>query len=151
MSSRYDDTYRERDYDRPGRYEREADRREAGRGLRQDVRETGREIRDAGGDIVSSVCGLWGNLLNSLGDAVSPRSSRGRYPARASSRYEDDEYQERSGGLFNCLGGELSIKCGNSESRADRSSEGYAERDDDRDNRTSARVSGRNTEIDVNT
>jgi hypothetical protein len=112
-------------------------------------------VREAGGDIVSSVCGLWGNLLNSLGDVITPQSNRSRSSssssARSSSPPEDDNYQASSGGLFNCLGGELMVKCGNSESRAARPSEGYADRDDNRGDRTSARVSGRNTDIEVTT
>jgi hypothetical protein len=156
MSNRYDDTYRERNYDRQSRYERGAEGREAGRGVREDVRETGRDVREAGGDIVNSVCGLWGNLLGNLGDAITPRSSRSRSSARVSSQSEDDESRESSTGLFNCLGGEFSVKCGRSESEGGRSSDSSADRDDyrgdrSRDDRTSARISGPNTEIDVST
>jgi hypothetical protein len=132
--------------------------------VRQDVRETGRDIREAGGDIVSSVCGLWGNLLGSLGDVITPQSNRGRSSARSSSRSEDrvstrsedDEGRESSTDLFNCWDGEFAVKCGRSESRASSSSEQGASSanyrgDRTQDDRTSARISGRNTEIDVNT
>lgn len=157
MSSRYDDTDRERYYDRPGRNEREVNEREPGRGVRQDVRETGRDIREAGGDIVSNLCGFWGNVLGSLGDAISPQSNQGRSSARTSSRdEEEDDGRESPVGLFNCLGSEFSFRCGRSESGGRRSFKGDENRDDSpagrtRGDRASARISGRNTEIDVNT
>lgn len=167
MSTRYDDANRDREYERRGRYERTAnergaagDEREAGRGLRRDVRETGQDIHSAGSDIVSSVCGLWGNLLISLGEVITPQSSRGRSGRGGG---DPDEGGERQSG-FNCGGGEFSIRCDTSEGRSEgrgegggRGSEGNrggrARRDEgrDRDDRTTAHFSGGDTEIDVAT
>ena len=165
MSTRYDDSYRDREYDRRGRYERPAsergaarDERETGRGLRQDVRETGQDIRSAGSDIITSWCGLWGNLLISLGEVISPQSGRG-----GSTQRGDEGGEGRSG--FSCGGGEFSVRCDSSEGRAEarggRGGEGRGEGGgrrgrgrgdrDDRDDRTTAHFSGGDTEIDVAT
>ena len=166
MSTRYDDTYRDREYDRRGRHERPAnergaaaDERDTGRGLRRDVRETGQDIRSAGSDIITSWCGLWGNLLISLGEVISPQS--GRSSGRSS---DPDEGGEGRSGI-SCGGGEFSVRCDTSEGRAEgrggRGGEGRREgggrrgaaRDDrdDRDDRTTAHFSGGDTEIDVAT
>lgn len=164
MSTRYDDTYRDREYDRRGRYERPAseratarDERETGRGLRRDVRETGQDIRSAGNDIVSSFCGLWGNLLISLGEVISPQSGR----SSSGRRSDPDEGGEGRSG-FSCGGGEFSVRCdtseGRSEGRGGREREGRREGGgrrnegrNDRDDRTTAHFSGGDTEIDVAT
>lgn len=134
MSTRYRDT--DRDFDRRVREDREANEREIGRGLRQDVRDTGREIRSAGGDIIGSWCSLWGNLLSSLGETITPQqqqqqrrnsynrdsSRRGGASREASVDYETNDYndyeesgggQQSQGGSFGCLeGGDFNIHGG---------------------------------------
>ena len=168
MSTRYDDTYRDREYESRGRRERPAsaraaarDERETGGGLRRDVRETGQDIRSAGNDIVSSWCGLWSNLLISLGEVISPQSGGGGSARRG----DPDEGGGGGRSGFSCGGGEFSVRCdtseGRSEGRGGREREGYrggrGRRDegrddrDDRDDRTTAHFSGGDTEIDVAT
>lgn len=78
---------------------RRDDERDAGRYARRAARETGRDIRDAGADVFTSTCGILGNLLIGVGEALSPRT-------RARSRYvQDAEAAEaaESPGPVNCL------------------------------------------------
>lgn len=175
MSTRYRDT--DRDFDRRVREDREANEREIGRGLRQDVRDTGREIRSAGGDIIGSWCSLWGNLLSSLGETITPQqqpqgrnsynresSRRGGSYRETSGDYETSDYEEsgggqqQQGGLFGCLeggdfnihGGHFILRCGGSGGGSERSSSSGRNYDDADESRVSGRYSDRNTEVDVN-
>jgi hypothetical protein len=148
MSSRYEDTRTDREANRRASFDRAVDDREPGQGIRRDVRQTGQNIRNAGGDIVSNLCGLWGNLLGSVGDAISPQS-RSTRSANESSRVSDDA-NERSSGFFGCEGAEFRISCGPSGSEADQGDD----RDNpekDKDKRTRARYADRDREIDVTT
>ncbi len=86
------------------RYEDTRDRDDVGRGVRRDVRDSGRNIREAGGDIISNWCGLWSNLLSGVSEAIAPRTRS----SRSSSVADDDE---NSQGLFFCDGGEFRISC----------------------------------------
>lgn len=131
MSTRFEDTQRDRD--------------EVGRGVRRDVRESGRNIREAGGDIIGNWCGLWSNLLSGVSEAISPRSGRGR------SSSAEDQTEDRSPGLFFCDGGEFRISCGG------RGAGGANREDDDEPRsergkrRTVARYSDRDREAEIST
>jgi len=141
MSTRYEDT----------RTDRESSRRssndEPGQGMRRDVRQTGQNIRNAGGDIVSNVCGFWGNLLSSVGDAISPQSRSSR-SSNESSRVSSDS-NENSSGIFGCEGAEFRISCSTPRSGSEFAGESDSERDTDRG--TKARYADRDREIDVTT
>jgi hypothetical protein len=131
MSTRYEETQRDRD--------------EVGRGVRRDVRESGRNIREAGGDIIGNWCGLWSNLLSGVSEAISPRSR----PRRSSNVDDVDQDEERSQGLFVCDGGEFRISCGRSGgTSAEREEE---PRSDRAGRRTVARYADRDRELDVST
>ena len=147
MSSRYDNPRRERNLDVRVQTARDDDDQEAGRRVRQDVRDTGRDIREAGGNIVGNVCSFWGNLLNGLSEAISPPSRSTR--SRQESGCFDDESEEGRGGFFSCNGGEFRISCSSPRGG------GRAERADDRatdqEERTTARYADRDREIDVTT
>jgi hypothetical protein len=126
MSTRYEETPRDRD--------------DVGRGVRRDVRESGRNIREAGGDIISNWCGLWSNLLSGVSEAIAPRSrSGGRSTA-------DESDEDRSQGLFFCDGGEFRISCGRRDS-----AESERDAPTGRKGRTVARYSDRDREVDVST
>src|SRR5215218_9541695 len=104
MSSRYDDSPRSQSTSRRVRDERDYDDPEAGRGLRQDVRETGRDIREAGTDILSSWCGLWGNFLISIGEVIaSPTrpAGGGRQPSGSGGEHD----------TLSCGGAEYCVIC----------------------------------------
>lgn len=146
MSSRYEDTRTDRESGRRSSYDRAVDDREPGQGIRRDVRQTGQNIRNAGGDIVSNVCGFWGNLLSSFGEAVSPQSRSSR-SSNESSRAGSDA-DERSSDFFGCEGTEFRISCSSPRSDADRADEREAEKDD---KGTRARYADRDREIDVTT
>ena len=128
MSTRYEETQRDRD--------------DVGRGVRRDVRESGRNIRESGGDIISNWCGLWSNLLSGVGEAISPRS-RSRQSTNV-----DEEDDERSQGFFNCDGGEFRISCGRGSSGSEREEEPRSARGR---RRTLARYADRDREVDVST
>ena len=130
MSTRYEDTQESR--------RSNADDRERGQALRRDVRESGRNIREAGGDIISNWCGLWGNLLASFGEAITPRSRS----SRSSDQFEDtDDDLSRT---FGCGNGEFQISWGRS-SAADRN-----EIDDAASEKGTRRTSARYTDRDRN-
>jgi hypothetical protein len=118
------------------------DRDDIGRGARRDVRDTGRNIRDAGGDIISNWCGLWSNLLSGVSEAISPRSRTRR---SSNVNYNDDD---RSSGLFFCDGGEFRVACGPSGGERDRDDDTSADRERQR---PSARYSDRDREVEINT
>ncbi len=118
------------------------DRGDIGRGARRDIRDTGRNVREAGGDIINNWCGLWSNLLSGVSDAISPRS---RTTRSSNVNYDDDD---RSGGLFFCDGGEFRISCGPGGGARERNDDASAEGES---RRPSARYSDRDREVEVKT
>lgn len=145
MSSRYDDPSRPQSARRRVQDEQYYDDREAGRGLRQDVRETGRDIREAGTDILSSWCGIWGNLLISIGEVISS-PTRPAGGSRQSSGSGDAHDTLSCGGAEYCVicnipGAGTSRQQGAPPRTSDASGEG----------RTTARYADRDREIDVTT
>src|ERR1041384_4507872 len=146
MSSRYDDPPRARRTDSRLQDERDYDDREAGRGLRQDVRETGRDIREAGTDILSSWCGLWGNFLISIGEVIaSPTRPAGGGRRPSGSGYYPDDHD-----TYSCGGAEYCVICnlpgaGTSRQQGAR----YGTSDAGGEGRTTARYADRDREIDV--
>ena len=164
MSSRYDDSPRARSTTRRAQDERDYDDRdyrndrEAGRGLRQDVRETGRAVRDAGGDILSSWCGLWGNFLISIGEVIAspsrPAGQGGRGYSRSDSRSDSryDSYPEEHDSL-SCGGAEACFICSVPGAGAGQQQQGPPPRTSDAggEGRTTARYADRDREIDVTT
>ena len=141
MSTRYDDT-RSDSY----RRDRVADDREPGEGIRRDVRQTSQNIRNAGGDIVSNICGLWGNLFSSLGEAVSPQTRS----TRSSNESSRDNASERSSGFPGCGGAEFRISCSTPRSEGESQDDSEGPRGD-RDVQSRARYADRNREIDITT
>jgi hypothetical protein len=137
MSSRYDDTRSD-----SSRRDRVANDREPGEGIRQ----SSQNIRNAGGDIVSNICGLWGNLFSSLSDAVSPQSSSYR-SGSASSR---ENAGERYSGFSGCEGAEFRISCSAPRSGTEYQDESQ-DQPGDRDRPTKARYADGKREIDVTT
>lgn len=144
MSSRYEDTRTRREVRVS---EDTVDDREPGQGIRRDVRQTSQNIREAGGDIVSNLCGLWSNVLTSVGDAISPqsRSTSTSNRSRAGSGTAD-----RSG-VFGCEGAEFRISCGPASGEGDGGRNSRDSRDDDDDSGTRARYADGKREIDVTT
>jgi hypothetical protein len=137
MTSRYDDTRSD-----ATRRDRVASDREPGEGIRQ----SSQNIRNAGGDIVSNICGIWGNLFSSLSDAVSPQSSS----SRSGSDSSRGNAGERFSGFPGCEGAEFRISC-----TTPRSGNEYQDDSDeqlgDRDRPTKARYADAKREIDVTT
>ena len=125
MSTRFEDT----------------DREQVGRGVRRDVRDAGRNVREAGGDIISNWCGLWSNLLSGVSEAIAPRSRS----SRSSNLDEADD--ERSQGNFFCDGGEFRISCSRPNAREE-DDEGTQSRGR---RRTVARYSDRDREAEIRT
>ena len=148
MSSRYDDPSRPQSAGRRAQDDQYYDDREAGRGLRQDVRETGRDIREAGTDILSSWCGLWGNFLISIGEVIaSPARSAGGGRRSTGPGPSPDEHDSLS-----CGGAEYCFICnlpgpgaGQQQASRPRTSDAGGE------GRTTARYADRDREIDVTT
>lgn len=124
------------------RHDEIRDRDDIGRGTRRDIRETGRNVREAGGDIINNWCGLWSNLLSGVNEAISPRSRTRR---SSNVNYDDDD---RSGGLFFCDGGEFRISCAPSGGARDRDDDASTEGERQR---PSARYSDRDREVKINT
>ena len=149
MTTRYEDAQNDRSRSR--RDLRDLDDRNTGEGVRRDVRQTSENIKNAGSDIVSNICGLWGNILSSVGDAVSSRSTSTRSTSDSSRRTNVSD--DRESGFINCEGLEFKVSCGSpgggkadDDSRSSRS-----DRDSEDDGGTRATYEDRKRRVDVTT
>jgi len=70
------------------------------RNERRVIREAGQDVRNAGSDIINTWCGLWGNMLIGLGEAISPQSRGSRDYRTTSSRTDETG---GSKGRANCI------------------------------------------------